>query len=304
MTNTARIVQLLELHRFQEAHDLASESLAHQPDDAYTYHLLARALTGLKRGKDGYAANEQALALDPTLADGFWLRGLYKEARGKFREAAEAHETSLALAPNSLKFKGDYIHTILETPIESRLGRPNLRLSRARQLADSMLQSAPNHEYPHLMSARVHLAQKEIPQAHAAVLHALQINPGYAAAHHVLGKIQQRNGDLQRAGDAYVMSGRLDPRSSESRDELAQVAEPKPLMLAWLACAVMLFFFGKESAWVQDNGLEGLLLIIVLGTIISMVLWKRRQVNSLSPQAKQVYESTLPGVMRDRRPHK
>lgn len=286
-----QIEQLLQLKRFREAHDLARRSVAQRPEDASTYYQLALALNGLGEVREAIAANDRAIALDPTMASCFWLRGLFEAAQGQFRRAEAAHETSLALDPHSLLLKGGFVQTILDEPPDSRFAGRRLRLLRARELADSMVQSNPNNEYAHVMSSKVHLAHREIPEADRAIRKALHLNPESAAAHHLLGKLYERSGDLRNAGDAYVASGRLDPRSSESRERLRNLGTSIPMCII-MACLAMLYFWAKLSGVAEAKGVDDIAPVALAAIIGLIALRKRTKINTLNPEAKRIYESS------------
>src|SRR5262249_55289851 len=73
---------------------------------------------------------------------------------------------------------------------------------------------------------RTALEKGELEQAAAKFQHALKLQPDSAAAHHYLGMVLEKRGDIQGAVAAYQKASDLNPGDSSSRKALEQLTIP------------------------------------------------------------------------------
>lgn len=295
MLDTQRITQLIQVNRFQEAHDLALQSLAEIPQDAAMHSYLGLALNGLGRLEEALTSTENAIALNPGNYRFFEQRGLLLSKLGRHADASIAFEQALHLNPTDSYTKAAYVEALLREPATSRPTQRPARIARSSELVESMLENDPDSETTHLMHGKVLLAKNQNTQAQRAARRALAIDPNNAVGHQLLGMTQQNQGNVRAAGDSYVAAGKLNPHSTHSRDLLAGLGKG--------AAAVPLcgFFLLSRVARTGSKGAVhagvpiAIVLVIVLAVAAAAIANRRKQRTAsspdLSPEARRIYEA-------------
>lgn len=86
---------------WQSAHALASAAIRTDPENAHLQAALSDALYGLDRARDGLAAADRALALDPELPSGWCARADCLFELSRYIESAEAYRAYAQREPGS-----------------------------------------------------------------------------------------------------------------------------------------------------------------------------------------------------------
>jgi len=171
-----------------------------QPQNALVHELLANFLIASDPPAAEQSARE-ALRLNPNSSPTYSLLGETLLAQRKYRDSAEAFQTSARLKPNN------------PFPVV-RLAEVLARAGRAAQAVDLLQQSAPNHpgsaEMRHALGNL--LAGLERPaEAEAAYREAIRIRADYTPAHGSLGMLLQQVGRADEAERAFVEALRMRP---------------------------------------------------------------------------------------------
>ena len=296
MNDHRRIGQLLELKRWQEAHDLAVSSLAEIPQDAHLHFLHSLALHGLGQTKDGLAAIDRALALSHGTVRYHEQRGMFLSYLGKHKDAWATFDHALTLDPNDVNVKAAYVEAILRDRRSGKASNKD-RLVKARDLADSILADAPETELAHAIDAKVHIANEMPFKAQAAAKRTLAINPNSVVGHQLMGITQRDIGNTRAAGDSFVTAGKLDPTSDTSRSLLSNLGKGGAAPLGLGAYFVFRAIAKAGSAGAESAGVPVAIIIVLLvvGFIVFQVHRnqerRRTATGQLSPQAQAVLEA-------------
>lgn len=199
-----RAVGLMEAGRLSEAHGLLSALIERTPDYGPGWQALA--LTGLLLDREAPArrAAQQAIALDPTSASAWIIRGYVRQAGFDLVGAFADYGKALAIEPNNV--------TALQNQARIRFGQD--RLEDAAALLRRALASAPGDSQLLSLRGFLSLAQRETASAILAFEHALQRDPTFGEPHLGLGLAHMRRGQEQAAFDAIATAVLLEPQRS------------------------------------------------------------------------------------------
>lgn len=296
MNDHVRIGQLIDLQRWQEAHDQTTASLADIPQDAHMQFLHGVALHGLGRTKEALDANDRAIALSHETVRYHEQRGLLLSHLGKHKEAFSTFEHALTLNPNDVNVKGCYVEAILRDRKSGKSSNSG-RLVKARTLADSILVDAPDTELAHAIDAKVHLANSKPFKAQDAAKRVLKINPNSVVGHQLMGISHRDIGNTRAAGDAFVSAGKLDPTSDTSRNLLSSLGKGGAAPFGIGAYIVFRLVAktgqaGAESAGVPVAIVLVLLVVGFIGFRMNQSRQRRQTAKAaLSPEAQAILEA-------------
>jgi Flp pilus assembly protein TadD len=220
---SARATALLELRRYEEAFQLASQAIAQQPGEARSHCLAAQALLGLRRHEEAAAAASQAIALAPSWS---WPHRLYSavlgEASKSLRHSQQraAHERAVSAAREAVRLSPSdrTCHTAL-AEASARAGQ----LKEADEAAREAIRLAPHNANVWATASFVALKAKNWRAAEYAAHKALSIDPDNRAATNNLGVAMRAAGRWGQGAVAFAGAASLDPRAPTARDNVALI---------------------------------------------------------------------------------
>ncbi len=195
----------------------------------------------------------------------------------KNKLAFETFDKALALAPLSADTHFLHVDAVDRAVRGGGNFRPSKLIERAKTSADVLVSSYPQLADSHAAHARYLLLTEDYQEAAWAAHRALEIDPNRASSYQLLGVAFQGVGDKRKAGDAFVMAGKLDPHSSTSGDLLASLATGSIAPIAFACWAALRL--GRVAASGQENFADqattgpGLntTAIFIIGVILSVV---------------------------------
>ena len=204
------------LGQSREALEVLEQAAARGAGEAEVFHLLGAVRLSLNDAGGAIGDLNRALQLAP----GDWkIWNRLGVAHLRLRDisaAKEAFEQAVAAAPYA---SHPWAHL---ARLYDRLGRPGharaarRQFERWRPLQDRLdryregLQALPNDPELHFLVGRTYLMQRRGREAQAAFERALELDPGYALAHHGLGGAHHQQGRLARAIAEYERACTLD----------------------------------------------------------------------------------------------
>lgn len=297
---------LLAVKRYDEAIEAAARAIREAPEHAeprYVYSVACNA-----GGKIGHALTpaQNAVQVEPFNSRYVaHLASVYSEL-DEHRKAFDTFDNALELDPTSPETHILHVEAVARALRTGGYVRTSKMTDRASSSVDTLLQLHPEESVSHATNARYLLLVNQPQEAAWAAHRALEIDPNEASSYQLLGLAFQGVGDKQKAGDAFVMAGKLDPSSSRSGDLLASLAKGSMPPIAF-GCWVLLRLaraanrgqdsFGSQPTAGPDPNMPAILIVGVILTIacIGIAVWMHRNKPAkpsgpkhLSPQARQV----------------
>lgn len=196
-----RVARLRILRRYDDAEREARRGLAAEPGDADLLMELAAVLLAQRRGADGLAVADAALAAAPQAERAHRIRAVLLAQLGRHAEALQAGYTSVSLAPEEPWAALGYA-TVLQ-----QAGR----LDDAQRVALRAVSLAPDEPAAHLRLADIASDRGDLGTARAAYRETLRLDPDNATARHDLAVLDLNGKRPGRALRGLVEAGRLDP---------------------------------------------------------------------------------------------
>ncbi len=130
-THALRSICLTELGEFPQAEEAARHAIELQPDDAFSFYALSRALQARKDHRGAYSAIEAAIEIDPD-ADDYWLqKASVQFALYRWKEAIVSTDAALAIdAENTeaLLLRSHALHALGRTHEAEAMSRAALEI--------------------------------------------------------------------------------------------------------------------------------------------------------------------------------
>lgn len=202
-----RGLQLKDLGRYADAERAFTEALAQEPDDAFTLHQLAACqLHQPQRQRDALATIDRAIAIEPNDADHHVLRGYILTVLDRPKDGLAAAQTALGLDPHHTgAFTAEaQAHLQMEQwPLAEKSARQALTLdadnsAAANQLASAlrlqnklgenaahlagMLARDPEDPFTHSNAGWTALQRGQHREAETHFREALRLNPDFESA--------------------------------------------------------------------------------------------------------------------------
>jgi Flp pilus assembly protein TadD len=165
------------------------------------------------RDDEALAQQQQALSINPLLAEAWYGRGVIMSARRRTSEALASFENALSLKP-------EFVEARLGTAIAlTALGRFEAALGAYREV----LARNPQHEVARINLANLLDDLGRSDEAIAQYRETLRINPRNELAHYNLGIGLKKRGRWPEARAAFEAALRLRPDYPEARGALGQL---------------------------------------------------------------------------------
>ena len=204
------------LGQTREAVEVLEQAVARGAGEAEVFHLLGAVRLSLNDAERAIGDLERALQLAPGDWK-IWNRlGVAHLRLQDISAATKAFEQAVAAAPYA-SYPWAHLARLYD-----RLGRPGharaarRQFERWRPLQDRLdryregLRTLPDDPELHFLVGRTYLMQQRGREAQAAFERALELEPGYALAHHGLGGAHHQQGRLDRAIAQYERACTLD----------------------------------------------------------------------------------------------
>ena len=204
------------LGQSREALEVLEQAVARGAGEAEVFHLLGAIRLSLDDAEGAVGDLNRALQLAPGDWE-IWNRlGVAHLRLQDISAATKAFEQAVAAAPYA-SYPWAHLARLYD-----RLGRPGharaarRQFERWRPLQDRLdryregLRALPSDPELHFLVGRTYLMQQRGREAQAAFERALELDPGYALAHHGLGGAHHQQGRLDRAIAEYERACTLD----------------------------------------------------------------------------------------------
>ena len=306
MSELANARNLLAIGRGKEAVEAAARAIAEAPNDPEARYVYSVACTAIGKFDHALEPAQNAVQVAPT--DQRFVSHLASvySSLDKNKLAFETFDDALALAPDSPDTHFLHVDAVDRAVRGGGNFRPSKLIERAKTSVYVLLGSYPELAETHAAHARYLLLTEQYQEAAWAAHRALEINPNRALSYQLLGCAFEGVGDKRKAGDAFVMAGKLDPHSSTSGDLLASLAKGSMPPIAF-ACWVLLRLGRVASSGNANDNTEAIIgpdlnitAIVVVGVILTVVclgtaIWFHRNKpvrdpgpKYLSPEARAV----------------
>lgn len=191
------------------------ELLKRQPDLERAQLLLADAYRAAGRLDDAAALFQQRLQKQPAHAESYVMLGLVQREQGQSEDARKSFEAALKLAPENF--------TAITQVLELDLTAKDFAAATAR--VNQQTEKQPNAAGTYLLKGKLFAAQKNWPEAEAALRKAIEIDPKLAPAYDLLVAIYLENGRLADANKELSAALVRSPRNETVLLALAAVQE-------------------------------------------------------------------------------
>jgi tetratricopeptide (TPR) repeat protein len=206
-------IALARAGQLREAAEEFRRTVAQQPDYHRAWHNLGGVLHDLKLPADAVEALKRANALSPDVLTANRLSACLAEL-GRHAEAEAAAREAVKLGPRNAE-------------AQFRLGLALMSLGRYADAAESFRASNKLMPYPtaayNLGTCMIRL--RRWPEAEATLRQAVQLNEGYAKAHHDLGFVLLERGDSGGAAAALRTAVRLRPDDATAHYNLGKALD-------------------------------------------------------------------------------
>lgn len=206
---------LFQQKRYTDSEAAAELLLAASPDNALAYDVLGSIY--LTRGDfdRGMAALDQAVKLDPHMADVHLKKGLFSLSQGQYEMASGSLEEAVRIAPGVLNSR-----LLLAS---SHLRRQNF--SNAIKTLNAGLQGKPTDALLYNYLAAAYLGQEKKDEAVTALQQAKKHKPEYLAPYVNLANNYLANGEADRAAAEYQAFLKIVPDNLRALISLASLQE-------------------------------------------------------------------------------
>ena len=241
MSTAVQVAQRAEalrlVGRLAEAEELARAGLEDSPQDPTLLCTLSGVLYAAGRYGDGLEAADAAVAAMPDGEPGHRLRSMHLSQLDRHDEAVQAGYTCVTLQPDEPAAATCYARALQGAG----------RLADALQVAQRVVQLAPNAAASHLLLADV---ASDLPDprsravARGAYQQTLRLAPDNAVARHDLAVLDSRSHHPARALAGLVDAGRLDPALPGVSNAVAAVLWQLSWRLRMFLVVATLVMFG------------------------------------------------------------
>lgn len=297
---------LLAVKRYDEAIEAAARAIREAPDSAEPRYVYSIACTAAGKIDHALTPAQNAVQVEPFNSRYVAHLASVHSELDEHGKAFDTFDNALELDPTSPETHILHVEAVARALRTGSYLRTSKMTDRAKSSVDALLQLHPEESFTHATNARYLLLISQPQEAAWAAHRALEIDPNDASSYQLLGLAFQEVGDKQKAGDAFVLAGKLDPSSSQSGDLLAALAKGSMPPIAF-GCWVLLRLgrvaaSGQESIGPEPTAGPGLNIaaIIIVGVILTIVcvgiaVWMHRNKLArpsgpkyLSPQARRV----------------
>lgn len=210
----ARVHLLIDTERWDDALRALGAHIAHAPDDAEAWRLLARAHLGQGDSGSALAASRRAIALDPESDWGYRLLSLALTGASDYDKARDAAKHAVRLAP--MNWQNHYQRASVDV---SARAIDEETWAALRQTAGL----APDEDVGHRLTGLAALHTKKLRTAAAEFREALRLNPQSAEAMNDLGVVQSRRGNYPSATTSFMSALRTAPTDPHYIDNLRRM---------------------------------------------------------------------------------
>lgn len=163
----------------------------------------------------------RSLDWQPNDGESWYVFGRIKYEENRFSEASNAFIKSLKLSPHSVKAENNL------GLVYQALNRSEDAIAAYKQAIAWQAETTPQSEQPFLNLGILLLDRGQFVDALALLLKAQAIAPRDAKVHGSLGKLYERQGDLDAAQKQFEEAVKIDPDSAAVHFQLGQVYRKK-----------------------------------------------------------------------------
>lgn len=204
---------------------------------------LGYVLSELGRFEDARRELADAVRLDASSSDGFYLLGSAERALSQTESAIGAWRSAILLKPDFDPCRRDLILALVQTG----------DLTGAEAVAKEGLVTSPQFaDMPYLLG-NIQATRGEVEQAVDSYAKALEISPDYAQVHQALGEALKRQGKVAEAVESHRRSVTLSPASSEARARLGAALHDLGQLVPAIAAYRQSLALGDGQAEVHVN---------------------------------------------------
>lgn len=182
---------------------MTGQALAFAPDDMVAHHLHGRALLGLDRPREAVGHFEQTIAAAPWFDEAHRLHGRALHQSGRTMAGRRSVGRALELAPDSSA------NLLAAIEMDQKL----YRWARARANIDRALTLEPENPQAHVAAALNCLRYRDRYRAWTHLRTALELDPENTNALNLLGMMEDRDDNPERALRLFEQSSRIDARN-------------------------------------------------------------------------------------------
>jgi tetratricopeptide (TPR) repeat protein len=220
-----RVLDLMDLGKFNLAAEAARDALARDPQDADAHYYLAWALWKLGKPQEAISSAESALNADPKFSHAHNLLARLFDETANYAKAEQHHQLAITLLPEEADFYVGYAyHLYLALPEKPFIIEPETPAYTAwnhiRLTLDKALKLNPRHAGAFRVRAKLFERGNLSDLAREDLLMALQIDPNNSVTHALLGDTYLYNLQPSQASSIYQESLRLDPQDKSVQNKL------------------------------------------------------------------------------------
>jgi uncharacterized protein (TIGR02466 family) len=240
-----QVINLLQSGQLPQAESAAKKMLASFPGAFIFYNILGVAQEGQQKFAEAAKTYQQALKLDPSIAEVHFNLGSVYGHMGRIGEAMACYRKALSLKPNldaawfnlghahqeQSEYEdaaGCYRKAIGLQPgffeAHSNLGVVLQKQGKLEEAAQSYLKALRIHPDPlgHFNLGTALRDQGKHDEAAQSYLRALEMNPNYADAHNNLGEIFRDQGNMDSAIKSYQTALAINPEHPGANYNMAE----------------------------------------------------------------------------------
>lgn len=206
------VQNLLDIHRPEQAEQLVRQRLARHPQDVFAHILLSFALYQQNRLEEARQVAQQALALNPTASEAFYVLFLVEDQAGKGLARAGALREALRLQPFNPKYLAAQaqLHLLHNQP------------AAAQQVAARGLANNPAHAGCLIALANALHEQQCWPDLVPVLQQLVAAHPNLPEAHQLLGREAMRQQHYATAQAHFQEVLRLAPTDATALHAASQ----------------------------------------------------------------------------------
>jgi tetratricopeptide (TPR) repeat protein len=257
-----RILDLIELQKYDLAIREARDVLKKDPENAVAHYYIAWSFWKLGRLNDAIQSAQKALRHNPEYAHVHSLMGVLLDQTGKLQKAVAYHQKAIQLMPGEADIHVAYayhLYRCFPSSVSAPVIYPHTPLWKDWQDAFHVLEQAlklnPNHAGAYRARAMWWVKKQNFADARQDALTALRIAPTNPFNHALLGDIYLAEYQASKAFAAYREALRLAPNNSDIRKGLVNALAART---PWVG-ALWRLSWGQPGGW---RG--GLLAVLVL----------------------------------------
>ncbi len=247
-TELERAQQALRIRRYDLALQILHRLLQEHPENSIAFYTVARVYMMQEQYAEASKPIQEALRLDPSYANAHALYGVCLQHLNSYEPAEREFLTAIGLEPES-----DFVHFLYAEFLLSK----RKDVEKAKFHAYKALALEADDASHHDLMGRIFMAEKNIPQAEAAFLHALRLNPERELTHNNYGVLlMYHKGEPQKAFEHFRIALMQNPTDKLLRKNFLQALKAKHRFY-WL-------FWQYAMMRRQHNRLYILLLVCVV----------------------------------------